>query len=376
MAEFQVAVLPGDGIGPEVVAEGLRVLQAVGGRFGHTFHTQEARIGGCAIDATGTPLPGETLALCQEADAVLLGAVGGPRWSDPRAPVRPEQGLLDLRQALHLFANLRPVRAYPGLEHATPLRPEVVAGTDLVIARELSGGLYYGKPQGVRQTDRGREAVDTLFYREQEIERLLRVAFDLARGRRKRLTSVDKANVLASSRLWREVAHEVARDYPDVVHEDLYVDACAMHLIRRPSSFDVVATENMFGDILSDEAAVLAGSLGMLPSASLGAEVRADGRRPGLYEPVHGSAPDIAGRGIANPLGTILSVALMLRLSFGLEAEARAVEGAVEAVLAQGFRTPDLMSPGMRQVGTQELGERVAEAVRGGGPAASLSGRC
>lgn len=367
MAEFTVAVLPGDGIGPEVVAEGLRVLQAVGERFGHTFRTQEALIGGCAIDATGSPLPEETLALCREADAVLLGAVGGPRWSDPQAPVRPEQGLLGLRQALHLFANLRPVRTYPGLEHATPLRPEVVAGTDLVIVRELSGGLYYGKPQGVRHTDQGREAVDTLFYREEEIERLLRVAFDLARGRRKRLTSVDKANVLASSRLWREVAHEVARDYPDVAYEDLYVDACAMHLVRRPASFDVVATENMFGDILSDEAAVLAGSLGMLPSASLGAEVRPSGLRPGLYEPVHGSAPDIAGQGIANPLGTILSVALMLRLSFGLEEEARAVEEAVEAVLSQGFRTPDVMSPGMRQVTTRELGERVAEAVRGGG---------
>jgi 3-isopropylmalate dehydrogenase len=363
MAAFTVAVLPGDGIGPEVVAEGLRVLRAVGERFGHTFQAQEALIGGCAIDATGSPLPEETLALCRTADAVLLGAVGGPRWSDPQAPVRPEQGLLDLRQALHLFANLRPVRVYPGLEHATPLRPEVVAGTDLVIVRELSGGLYYGKPQGMRQTAQGREAVDTLFYREQEVRRLLRVAFDLARGRRKKLTSVDKANVLASSRLWREVAHEVARDYPDVAYEDLYVDACAMHLVRRPTSFDVLATENMFGDILSDEAAVLAGSLGMLPSASLGAERRANGLRPGLYEPVHGSAPDIAGKGIANPLGTILSVALMLRLSFGLEAEARAVEGAVEAVLAQGFRTPDVMSPGMRQVGTRELGERVAEAV-------------
>jgi len=363
MAAFTVAVLPGDGIGPEVMAEGLRVLRAVGERFGHTFQTQEALIGGCAIDATGSPLPEETLALCRTADAVLLGAVGGPRWSDPQAPVRPEQGLLDLRQALHLFANLRPVRVYPGLEHATPLRPEVVAGTDLVIVRELSGGLYYGKPQGVRRTAQGREAVDTLFYREQEVQRLLQVAFDLARGRRKKLTSVDKANVLASSRLWREVAHEVARDYPDVAYEDLYVDACAMHLVRRPTSFDVLATENMFGDILSDEAAVLAGSLGMLPSASLGTERRANGLRPGLYEPVHGSAPDIAGKGIANPLGTILSVALMLRLSFGLEAEARAVEGAVEAVLAQGFRTPDVMSLGMRQVGTRELGERVAEAV-------------
>lgn len=367
MAAFTVAVLPGDGIGPEVMAEGLRVLQAVADRFDHTFHTREALIGGCAIEATGSPLPEVTLALCREADAVLLGAVGGPRWSDPQAKVRPEQGLLDLRRALNLFANLRPVRVYPGLAHATPLRPEVVEGTDLVIVRELSGGLYYGEPRGRRQTPQGREAVDTLVYREDEIERLMRAAFDLARARRKRLTSVDKANVLASSRLWREVAHEVAREYPDVAYEDLYVDTCAMHLIRRPTSFDVVATENMFGDILSDEAAVLAGSLGMLPSASLGAEVRAGGLRPGLYEPVHGSAPDIAGQGVANPLGTILSVALMLRLSFGLEEEAQAVETAVETVLAQGFRTPDIMSPGMRQVGTQELGERVAGAVRGEG---------
>jgi 3-isopropylmalate dehydrogenase len=358
MAAFTVAVLPGDGIGPEVVAEGLRVLRAVGERFGHTFQAQEALIGGCAIDATGSPLPEETLALCRTADAVLLGAVGGPRWSDPQAPVRPEQGLLDLRQALHLFANLRPVRVYPGLEHATPLRPEVVAGTDLVIVRELSGGLYYGKPQGVRQTAQGREAVDTLFYREQEVRRLLRVAFDLARGRKKKLTSVDKANVLECSRMWREVVNEVAQEYPDVTLEHMLVDACAMALIRTPTSFDVVLTENMFGDILTDEAAMLAGSIGMLPSASLG-----EGRR-GLYEPIHGSAPTIAGKNIANPLGTILSVAMLLRHSLDMEEEARAVEEAVSAVLAAGYRTADIAEPGCTTVGTSQMGDLVVQHLK------------
>ena len=360
---FTIALLPGDGIGPEVVREGVRVLQAVGERFGHTFETAEAPIGGCALDATGSPLPRETLSLCRGSDAVLLGAVGGPTWSDSRARARPEQGLLELRKALGLFANLRPARFYPALANACPLRPEIASGADLVIVRELTGGLYFGRPQEQRRTPQGREAVDTLFYHESEIERLLRVAFDLARTRRRKLTSVDKANVLASSRLWREMAHEVARDYPDVEHEDMYVDACAMHLVRRPAAFDVIATENLFGDILSDEAAILAGSMGMLPSASLAGPPQAASRTPGLYEPVHGSAPDIAGQGIANPIGTLLSVALMLRLSFGLEAEAQAVEAAVEATLAEGYRTPDILSPGTCRVGTMELGQQVAEKV-------------
>jgi len=352
-----ITLLPGDGIGPEVVAEGRKVLEAVADRFGHTFTFTEALAGGIAIDQTGDPLPEASLAACRASDAVLLGAVGGPKWSDPRAPVRPEQGLLRLRKGLGLFANLRPVKVVPVLVGASPLKPEVVTGVDLVIVRELTGGLYFGRPQGREETDRGRAAVDTLRYTEEEIERLLRVAFELARKRRKKLTSVDKANVLASSRLWREVAHEVARDYPDVEHEDLLVDACAMHLLRRPADFDVIATENMFGDILSDEASMLAGSLGMLPSASLGSEP------PGLFEPIHGSAPDIAGRGIANPLATILSVAMLLRSGLGLSQEAEAVERAVESVLAAGHRTADLSPPGRPSLSTAEMGDRVVAAL-------------
>ncbi|MGQ9841083.1 MAG: 3-isopropylmalate dehydrogenase, partial [Anaerolineae bacterium] len=268
--QAKITLLPGDGIGPEVVAEGVKVLNAVADRFGHTFEFSEQLVGGIAIDETGTPLPDETLAACCASDAVLLGAVGGPKWSDPRAAVRPEQGLLGLRSGLGLFANLRPVKVYPALVGASTLKPEVVSAVDMIIVRELTGGLYFGKPQGRQDTPQGRAAVDTLHYTEAEIERLMRLAFELARSRRKKVASVDKANVLASSRLWREVAHEVARDYPDVALEDILVDACAMYLVRRPADFDVIATENMFGDILSDEAAMLAGSMGMLPSASLG----------------------------------------------------------------------------------------------------------
>lgn len=385
--QAQITLLPGDGIGPEVVAEGVKVLKAVAGRFGHMFEFTEALIGGIAIDETGNPLPDETLAACRASDAVLLGAVGGPKWSDPRAAVRPEQGLLGLRAGLGLFANLRPVKVYPALTAASTLKPEVVDGVDLLILRELTGGLYFGKPQGQSGEKPNRAAVDTLAYTEMEIERLMRLAFELARIRRKKVTSVDKANVLASSRLWRTVAHEVAADYPDVVLEDMLVDACAMHLIRRPRDFDVIATENMFGDILSDEAAMLAGSMGMLPSASLG-DRRGDpsvvtptgaddspllsGEGPGvrsvrfgLYEPIHGSAPDIAGQGIANPLATILSCAMLLRWSLGLAAEADAVEAAVDAALADGYRCRDIATPGCRIVGTVEMGDRVAMRIVG-----------
>jgi 3-isopropylmalate dehydrogenase len=354
---YTITLLPGDGIGPEVVAEARKVLQAVAGRCGHSFSFHEAIIGGCAIDQTGNPLPDETLATCRASDAVLLGAVGGPRWSDPRAPVRPEQGLLKIRKELELFANLRPVKLLPALVDASPLRPEVVTGTDLVIVRELTGGLYFGRPQGREQTSQGRAAVDTLRYGESEIERLMRVAFDLARTRRHKVTSVDKANVLASSRLWREVTHEVARRYPDVECEDMLVDACSMYLIRRPTSFDVIATENVFGDILSDEASMLTGSLGMLPSASLGE------RRPGLFEPIHGSAPDIAGRGIANPLATILSAAMLLDSGLRLSQEAAVVERAVESVLAAGHRTADLAAPGQPSLSTRAMGDLVVAAL-------------
>ena len=269
--QAKITLLPGDGIGPEVVAEGVKVLKAVAAQFGHTFEFTEALIGGIAIDTTGNPLPDETLAACKASDAVLLGAVGGPKWSDPRAPVRPEQGLLGLRGGLGLFANVRPVKVYPALVGASTLKPEVLAGVDMIILRELTGGLYFGVPQGQSGEKPNRSGVDTMYYTEMEVERLMRLAFELARGRRKKVTSVDKANVLASSRLWRTVAHEVAAEYPDVEIEDILVDACSMFLIRRPADFDVIATENMFGDILSDEAAMLAGSMGMLPSASLGA---------------------------------------------------------------------------------------------------------
>jgi 3-isopropylmalate dehydrogenase len=363
----KITVLGGDGIGPEVTAEGVKVLQAVAAKCGHTFTFTDALIGGIAIDTTGKPLPAETLAAGQASDAVLLGAVGGPKWSDPRAPVRPEQGLLGLRAGLGLFANLRPVKVYPSLASASTLKPEVVAGVDMLILRELTGGLYFGKPQGQSGQAPDREAVDTLRYTEKEIERLMRMAFELARGRRGKVTSVDKANVLASSRLWRTVAHEVAADYPDVAIEDILVDACAMYLIRRPADFDVIATENMFGDILSDEAAMLAGSMGMLPSASLGeaGPAQADGRRVmlGLYEPIHGSAPDIAGQGIANPLATILSCAMLLRWSLGLPAEADAVERAVDAVLADGYRSRDIATPGCKLLGTSAMGDAVVKKM-------------
>ena len=353
-----ITLLPGDGIGPEIMAEGRRVLDAVAARFGHTFTFHEGLIGGCAIDATGTALPEETLGLCLNSDAVLLAAVGGPKWSDPQAPVRPEQGLLGLRRAMGVFANLRPVVVPDALADASPLRPERVRGVDVLIVRELTGGLYFGTPQGREIVNGERSAVDTMRYTESEIRRVVRLAFELARGRRRKVTSVDKANVLASSRLWREVTHEVAADYPDVECEDILVDACAMYLINRPADFDVIVTENMFGDILSDEASMIAGSLGMLPSASLG-----EPGRPGLYEPIHGSAPDIAGRDIANPLATILSAAMMLRSSLGLAEEAAAVEAAVAQALAEGARTADIARPGEPSIGTAEMGARVASRV-------------
>lgn len=363
-----ITLLPGDGIGPEVVAQAQRVLDAVAVRFGHTFLYREGLIGGGAIDRTGTALPEDTLDLCLSSDAVLLGAVGGPQWSDPKAPVRPEQGLLKLRQAMGVFANLRPVVVLDALVDASPLRPERVRGVDVLIIRELTGGLYFGTPQGRETVDGERAAVDTLRYRESEIRRVTQLAFELARGRRRKVTSVDKANVLASSRLWREVTHEVAAEYPDVELEDILVDACAMYLINQPGAFDVIVTENMFGDILSDEASMITGSLGMLPSASLG-----ESGRPGLYEPIHGSAPDIAGKDIANPLATILSAAMMLRSSLGLEEEAAAVESAVAGALADGARTADIARAGEPSIGTAEMGERVVKRVAGQGQRAAMA---
>lgn len=349
-----LTLLPGDGIGPEVIAEARRLLDAVATRFGHSFTIEEGRIGGIAIDETGDPLPPDTIALCRRADAVLLGAVGGPKWSDPNAPIRPEQGLLKLRATLGVYANLRPVTPHPAAAKFAPLRPELLKGVDLLFVRELTGGAYFGEKG---REDNGRVAFDVARYSVEEIERVTRRAAQLARGRRKKITHVDKANVLETSRLWRSVVTRVLGDeFPDIEFEHVLVDAMTMHLLHRPASFDVILTENLFGDILTDEASVLAGSMGLLPSASIG-----DGRA-GLYEPIHGSAPDIAGQGIANPYATLLSVALLLRHSLGLDAEARAVESAVSQALDAGVLTRDLTAQGA--VSTSQAGEYVAARVR------------
>ena len=354
-----IAVFGGDGIGPEVMGEAIKVLEIVGSRFDIAFSFELALAGGCSIDEHGMALTDSALRLAKESDAVLLGAVGGPKWDDPKASVRPEQAILGLRKELALFANLRPVQVNRHLLHASTLKPEVLEGVDLMVVRELTGGVYYGRPSERRTGPSGREAVDTIFYTEGEVERLMRASFDLARKRRKKLTSVDKANIMASSRMWREVANEVAQEYPDVEYEDVLVDAMSMHLIRRPADFDVIAAENMFGDILTDEASMLAGSMGLLPSASLG-----EGSR-GLFEPIHGTAPDIAGQDKANPLAMILSTALMLRLSFGQDEAALAIEEAVDQVLENGYRTPDIAQPECRVVGCQEMGQLVREKLGG-----------
>lgn len=351
-----IVLLPGDGIGPEVVNEARLVLDAVAKLFGHTFQYSTHLLGGCAIDATGTAMPDATLKASQAADAILLGAVGGPKWDDPQAKVRPEQGLLAIRKGLGLYANLRPVKAIPSLAKLSPLKPEKVAGVDFIVIRELTGGLYFGQPKGRTQTPQGEQAVDTLIYTEGEIRRIVRLAFQLARNRRKLVTSIDKANVLESSRLWRKIAIEVGKEFPDVKLEHQLVDSAAMRLITHAAQFDVIVTENMFGDILTDEAAVLAGSLGLLPSASLG-----EGKL-GLYEPIHGSAPDIAGKGIANPTGTILSAAMLLRHSLGLEAEARAIEAAVSAAIDEGIHTGDLGAA--KPVNTSQMGDAVRARLK------------
>ncbi|HWA24992.1 MAG TPA: 3-isopropylmalate dehydrogenase [Lacunisphaera sp.] len=351
-----IVLLPGDGIGPEVVNEARLVLDAVARLFGHDFRYSTHLLGGCAIDATGTAMPEATLKACQSADAVLLGAVGGPKWDDPSAEVRPEQGLLAIRKGLGLYANLRPVKAIPSLARLSPLKPEKVAGVDFIVIRELTGGLYFGQPKGRTKTATGEQAVDTLFYTDGEIRRIVRLAFQLARGRRKLVTSIDKANVLESSRLWRSIAIEVGKEFPDVKLEHQLVDSAAMRLITHAAQFDVIVTENMFGDILTDEAAVLAGSLGLLPSASLGEGML------GLYEPIHGSAPDIAGKGIANPTGTILSAAMLLRHSLGMEAEARAIEAAVSAAIDEGIHTGDLGAA--KPVNTTQMGEAVRARLK------------
>ncbi|MFC6673500.1 3-isopropylmalate dehydrogenase [Marinobacterium aestuariivivens] len=355
----KVLILPGDGIGPEIVREARRVLESVNSQFDLGIELEEQLVGGAAIDATGKPLPDETLAAARAADAILLGAVGGPKWdSIPDFSIRPEKGLLGIRSALGLFGNLRPAILYPQLAHASSLKPEVVSGLDILIVRELTGGIYFGQPRGVREKEGGiREGFNTYVYDENEIRRIGRVAFEAARARNKRLCSVDKANVLEVTVLWREIMTELAKEYPDVELSHMYVDNAAMQLVRAPKQFDVMVTGNMFGDILSDAAAMLTGSIGMLPSASL------DESGKGMYEPCHGSAPDIAGQGIANPLATILSVAMMLRYSLDAGEAADKIEAAVSRVLDQNLRTADIMSVGMNRVSTSEMGDAVLAAL-------------
>lgn len=353
----KIAVVAGDGIGPEVVAEAEKVLKRTEELFGYRFETEHGLFGGIAIDQKGTPLPQETLDLCKKADAVLLGAVGGPKWDSNPKELRPETGLLGIRKALGLFSNIRPAIVFDCLKEASTLKPEVLEGTDLIVVRELTGGSYFGE-KFRRETANGQEAVDTCVYNVFEIERIVRQGFEVALKRRKKLASVDKANVMETSRLWREVVIRIASEYPDVEVEHILVDNCAMQLLRRPSSFDVIVTENMFGDILSDEAAMLTGSIGMLASASLG-----EGSF-GLYEPVHGSAPDIAGQGIANPIATILSVALMFRLTFGYEDAAQAIENAVKEVLDAGHRTGDIAVDKSKAIGTTAMGKLIIDRIK------------
>jgi len=360
MATYRIAVLPGDGIGQEVTPQARRILELVGRAAGLGFDFETALVGGSAIDEAGTPLPPATLALCRQAHAILFGAVGGPKWDTLPQEQRPERGLLGIRKELDLFANLRPATCFPMLVDASPLKRSVVEGTDIMVIRELTGGLYFGEPRGREEfADGGARAVNTMAYTSREIERVARAAFDVAMKRKKRLASVDKANVLVVSQLWREVVTRVAKDYPQVQLEHVLVDNCAMALVHKPTQFDTIVTENTFGDILSDEAAILAGSMGMLPSASLGGQ----GGRVGLYEPVHGTAPDIAGQGVANPIAAILSVSMLLRYSLERGADADHVDAAVLRVLERGHRTRDIHSAGTKLVGTTEMGDLIASEV-------------
>ena len=362
--KFKLAVLPGDGVGPEVLDEGIKVLEAVGMKYGHSFELTHGLIGGVAIDAEGTALSEDTLDMCKTKDAVLFGAVGDPKYDDPLAKVHPEDGLLAIRKGLGLFANIRPVKLYQELIGATPLKPEIVKGLDFVFIRELTGGLYFGRPKRQWTTTRGRRAVDTMSYSEQEIERIARVGFELARKRRKKLTSVDKANVLQSSRLWRLITHEVAKDYPDIELDYMLVDTCSMRIIQNPAYFDVIVTENTFGDILTDEASTLTGSMGMMPSASIAGIPKPGTRVIGFYEPIHGSAPRRAKQNLANPIATILSIAMMFRYSLALEKEAQSIENAVAETLKEGYRTYDIMSEGCKKLGTREMGDVVAGKIK------------
>lgn len=357
-SRISLCLLPGDGIGPEIIPQAVKVLEHVAAKFNHEFFFAEALIGGAAIDATGSPLPEETIEKCRDADAVLLGAVGGPKWDEIDPAIRPEKGLLGIRKALRLFANLRPARLFPELAAACYLRPDIVEqGIDIMVVRELTGGVYFGEPRGLDTEGDERRGLNTMVYLESEVRRIARVAFDAAQKRDGRLCNVDKANVLEVSQLWRQIVTEVADEYPDVELSHMYVDNAAMQLVRDPSQFDVIVTGNLFGDILSDEASVITGSIGMLPSASLGEE------RPGLFEPIHGSAPDIAGLDRANPLATILSAAMLLRYSFGMENEAAAIEKAVQGVLREGYRCGDIMEQDKTLVGCKKMGDLVAARI-------------
>ncbi|MFZ5596813.1 MAG: 3-isopropylmalate dehydrogenase [Bacillota bacterium] len=359
MADFKIAVLPGDGIGPEITEQAVKAIKAVGEKFGHRFQLTEGYVGGAAYDAVGHPLPKETLDLCHDSDAVLLGAVGGPKWDDLPVHLRPEAGaLLPLRKELGLYANLRPARVFPSLVNASTLKPEVVSGLDLMVVRELTGGLYFGEKKRETLPDGSVRVYDTMLYTTPEIERIARLGFEMAMKRRKKLTSVDKANVLESSRHWREVVTRLAAEYPEVELDHMYIDNCAMQLVKNPKQFDVIVTENTFGDIISDQASMLTGSLGMLASASIGGKI-------GLYEPSHGSAPKYAGMKRANPIATILSGAMLLNFSLNLGQEAMAIEKAVEKVLEMGYRTADLMEDGMKLVNTDEMGDLIAAQIKG-----------
>ncbi len=363
--KYSIVVLPGDGIGPEIINEGIAVLKSVEKIYGHEFELDFGLIGGRAFEQEGSALPEKTLAMCRNCDAILLGCVGDPKWENPAVNKRPEfgYGLIRLRRELGLYANVRPVKLYPALKNSTNLKPQIVNKVDFLIVRELAGGIYYSEPKKVWQTDGGRKAVDTLCYSEEEIKRILRIGFQLAKSRRKKLTSVDKFQILATSGLWRQVAGELSKEYPDVILENMLADACAMRLIQRPTDFDVIVTENLFGDILSDEASMLAGSMGMMPSASLLGAPMGKNKQFGLYEPIHGSSPSRTGLDMSNPIATILSTALMLRYSFNLEKEANLIEEAVSAVLEEGYSTYDIMSDKMKKVGTKQMGNLISNKM-------------
>ena len=356
MGRFKIAVMEGDGIGPEIVAEGIKVLDEVAKRFNHEFEYEKVYVGGCAIDRFGEPLPKSEVDKILKCDALFFGAVGGPKWDNLPQDKKPEAGLLGIRKALGAFANLRPAKVFEELIDASTLKPEVIRGIDILVVRELTGGIYFGEPRGIFEENGVKKAVNTMVYTELEVERIVRLAFDLARQRRKKLTSVDKANVLDVSQFWRDIVNRVAKDYPDVEYNHLLVDNAAMQLVRDPKQFDVIVTGNIFGDILSDEASMLTGSIGMLPSASIGGRV-------GMFEPIHGSAPDIAGKGIANPIAQIESAAMMLKYGLKLDEEAEVIEKAVDLVLKMGYRTPDIMSEGKKRVNTQQMGDLIAKAI-------------